>query len=154
MEEAFLADYGRRKGPKVAKCLFDDSTWLMHLSRRGGYARADSFDKHFKELCRDCKNYNTTRAKMKTIMIPKIVWHGNCIGCMKSPRTMQCKICMVKRIEILKHLQTNKHKIINDNSDIFSSCKCGSSHQFSHTINIEEALKMRSPQKSYNSQSG
>ena len=32
-----MADYGRKEGPKVAKCLkclFDGSAWLTHVSRR------------------------------------------------------------------------------------------------------------------------
>ena len=39
----------------------------------GGYAKADSFSKHFANLCRECNNYNEVRAKMKTITKPSIV---------------------------------------------------------------------------------
>ena len=61
---------------------------------------ADSFSKHFAEQCRECNNYNEVRAKMKLIMTPSILWQGDRILCMKSARTMQCKICMVERITI------------------------------------------------------
>ena len=50
----------------------------------GGYNKADSFSKHFANLCRECNNYNEVRAKMKSIMEPSIVWKGNRILCMKS----------------------------------------------------------------------
>ena len=43
-------------------------------------------------------------------------------------------------------LSTNKHLVINDNSDIYSSCKCGSRfHKFTRTITT--TLRTRSTQK-------
>ena len=36
----------------------------------GGYAKADSFSKHFANQCRECNNYNKVRAMMKDIMEP------------------------------------------------------------------------------------
>jgi hypothetical protein len=39
---------------------------------------------------------------------------------MKYAKTMNCKMCMVERKEILQRMKTNKHKLINDNSDIFA----------------------------------
>ena len=97
----------------------------------GGYSKADSFVKHFTNLCGDCKTSNAVRAKLKTIMTPSIIWQGDRIRCMKSARTARCKICMVERMEILHQIKTNKAQVINDNSDIFSSCKCGSRfHKF------------------------
>ena len=66
--------------------------------------------------------------------------------CMKSSRTLQCKICMVERKEILHRLKNNKHQVINDNSDIYSSCKFGSRiHKFNRTITT--TLRTRSTQK-------
>ena len=87
----------------------------------GGYARADAFAKHFAQQCRECPNSNAVRAKLKTIVESKILWQGDAIRCTKSSRTLQCKICMVERKEILSRFDTNRHKIINDNSDIYSS---------------------------------
>ena len=37
---------------------------------------------------------------------------------------MNCKMCMVERKEILQRMKADKHKIINDNSDIFGRCSC------------------------------
>src|SRR5210317_2343524 len=39
----------------------------------GGYAKADSFSKHFANLCSECNNYNEVRAMMKEIMEPSLV---------------------------------------------------------------------------------
>ena len=65
---------------------------------------------------------------------------------MKSSRTLQCKICMVERKTILQKIQDDKSMVINDNSDIFSSCKCGSRfHKFSR--NVTTTLRTRLTQK-------
>jgi len=97
----------------------------------GGYAKADAFAKHFANLCRNCTNSNQVKAKMKEIMTPTILWQGDRIQCMKSSRTAQCKICMTERIEILHRMRTDRSKIMNDNSDIYASCKCASRfHKF------------------------
>ena len=65
---------------------------------------------------------------------------------MKSARTLQCKICMVARKEILSRFRSDKSKSINDNSDIYSSCKCGSKfNKFARTITT--TLKMCLTQK-------
>ena len=99
-----------------------------------GYNKADSFSKHFANLCRECNSYNKVRAKMKPIMKPSIVWKGDRILCMKSSRTWQCKICMMESaitITIMRQMDENKSMANNDNSDIYSSCKCGSQfHKF------------------------
>ena len=112
----------------------------------GGYAKADSFSKHFANLCRECNNYNEVRAKMKLIMTLSILWQGPRILCMKSARTLNCKICMVERKRILLQMDTNKTLVINNNSNIFSSCKCGSQfHKFFR--NVTTTLRTRSTQK-------
>ena len=63
----------------------------------GGYKACDAFAKHFADHCRDCPNSNAVRAKLKDIVEPTILWQGDRIRCMKSSRTLQCKICMVER---------------------------------------------------------
>ena len=98
----------------------------LNWTGSGGYAKADAFAKHFADLCRDCTNSNQVKAKMKRIMTPTILWQGDRIQCMKSSRTAQCKICMTERIEILHRMRTDRSKIMNDNSDIYASCKCAS----------------------------
>ena len=66
---------------------------------------------------------------------------------MKMARTLQCKICMTERKKILHRFRSDKTKIMNDNSDIYSSCKCkGRFHKFGCKLNIE-TLRTRSPQK-------
>jgi hypothetical protein len=70
---------------------------------------------------------------------------------MKSARTLQCKICMTKRKEILHRFRTDKSKIMNDNSDIYSSCKCkGRFHKFGRYLHID-TLRTRTPQKKVSS---
>ena len=93
---------------------------------------------------------NTVRAHLKEIVEPTIIWQGDRIRCMKSSQTLQCKICMVERKEILSRFRTNRSDIINDNSDIFSSCKCNSRfHKFSRQVT--PILKKRLTQKKANS---
>ena len=66
---------------------------------------------------------------------------------MKSAMTPQCKICMVERKEICHRFRENKSKIINDNSDVFSSCKCRTKfHKFDRDL-INVTLRKRSTQK-------
>ena len=68
-------------------------------------------------------------------MKPTIIWQGDGIRCMKSARTLQCKICMTERKEILSRFRTDRSKNMNDNSDIYSSCKCdGRFHKFVQPI--------------------
>jgi hypothetical protein len=117
----------------------------------GGYARADAFAKHFADHCRDCNSSNEVRKKLKQIVSPTIIWQGDTIRCMKTARTLQCKICMTERKEILHRFRSDKTKIMNDNSDIYSSCKCkGRFHKFGRKLRIE-TLRTRSPQKKVSS---
>ena len=58
----------------------------------------------------------------KEIMEPSILWQGDRIKCMKSAKTMVCKICMVERTEILHRMRTDKDNIMNENSDIHICC--------------------------------
>ena len=72
---------------------------------------------------------------MKKLLEIKILWKGDRIKCMKSTRTMKCKLCMKERRIILDRFDEDKKKIINDRSDIYSFCKCKSDfHEFFRTI--------------------
>ena len=53
----------------------------------------------------------------------------------------------------MQQMMIDKHKVINDNSDIFSSCKCGSQfHKFFRNVTTTNLiLKTRSTQKKVNS---
>ena len=105
----------------------------------GGYAGADAFAKHFAHLCRDAKNSNEVRKFIKENVKTKILWKGDPIQCMKTSRKMQCKLCMKERRIILARFDQDRNSIINDNSDIFSSCKCKSSfHKFFRTVTTSD----------------
>jgi hypothetical protein len=87
------------------------------------------------------------RVKLKQIVSPSILWQGDQICCMKTARTLQCKICMTERKEILHRFRSDKTKIMNDNSDIYSSCKCkGRFNKFGRNLHID-TLRTRSLQK-------
>ena len=49
----------------------------------------------------DVRNSNEVRAKLQEIIVPIVLWQGDQIRCMKSTNTMQCKLCMMERKEIL-----------------------------------------------------
>ena len=123
--------------------------WKLREAQLNGktYAKSDAFAKHFVQFCQDCTTSNQVRARLKEIVEPSIIWKGDRIRCMKSSRTLQCSICMMERKEILHRLKEDKSKVINDNSDIYSSCKCGSRfHKFtSRTITPTQTT--RSTQK-------
>ena len=56
---------------------------------------------------------------------------------------------MKERKEILSQFRANRNKIINDNSDIFSSCKCMSNfHKFFQTVNISGTEDASNAEKS------
>jgi hypothetical protein len=56
---------------------------------------------------------------------------GDQICCMKSTKTVQCKLCMIERREILHRFQPDKTKNMNHNSEIFGAYKCNQRfHQF------------------------
>ena len=125
-------------------------TWKLREAQMKGktYAKTDAFAKHFVQFCQDCTTSNQVRGRLKEIVKPTIIYSGDRIRCMKSSRTLQCQICMMERKEILHRLREDKSKVINDNSDIYSSCKCGSRfHKFTDTRTITSTLRTRMTQK-------
>ena len=92
----------------------------------------------------ECNNSNEVHSKVKRIMKLTIIWQGDGIrGCMKSVRTLQCKICMTERKEILSRFRTDRSKVMNENSDIYSSCKCGGRfHKFVRSITTTLTTRM------------
>ena len=84
------------------------------------------------------------KIKLKDLMVPKILWQGSQIGCMKTACTLNCKLCMVERKAICSLWRSNKSKIINNKSEIFGSCKCKTRfHKFTKvqpTSGTEEAF--------------
>ena len=77
--------------------------------------------KHFVKFCSNCTNSNQVRQMMKKLMSPRIIWQGDRISCMKTARTLKCKLCMVERKEIMHRMKRNRELCLNDNSDIFWS---------------------------------
>ena len=101
---------------------------------------------HFAKLCGDCTNSNHSRAKLKQVVSVEVIWQGEPIQCTKSARTRACKICMVERKQIMKALRDDKHKVINENDDIYAACKCSTRfHKFAHIDS--DALRTRLTQK-------
>ena len=110
------------------------------------YIKTGPFAKHSIEKCKDYYTNNHVRACLRETMEQTIIWQGDIICCKKSLATLQCKICMVERKEILHRVKANKHQVINDNSDIYSSYRYGSRlHKFNRTIT--PTSRTRSAQK-------
>ena len=118
----------------------------------GGYKRADAFAKFAGNLCRDCKNKNEVNAKLKRMMKVKIVYKGDRIKCGKSQKTLNCRLCMAERREILHRMRTKPQSIINDRSEVYGSCKCNPRF---HKLSCIDAtlMKRRAQKKSASSKS-
>ncbi len=84
----------------------------------------DSFARHVAGHCKELTSSNAVTRWCRENIEPSIIYQGERLKCMKSAKTMNCKMCMVERKEILQRMKTNKHKLINDNSDIFARCSC------------------------------
>ena len=62
---------------------------------------------------------------------------------------------MIERKTILLQLATDKRNVINDNSDVFSSCKYGSQfHKFFPYKGTEDALNAETSQVIYEAETG
>ena len=106
----------------------------------------DSFANHFAQICGDCTTSNHVRAKIKQDVSVEVIWQGDSIKCTKSARTRDCRICMVERKQIMQALRDDKHKVINENDDIYAACKCSSRfHKFTDIHSF--ALRTRLTQK-------
>ena len=69
------------------------NNWTDNASSAG----SDAFAKHFAHHVRHAKNKNESKAILNEIVKPSILWQGNRISCMKTAKTLQCKICMEER---------------------------------------------------------
>ena len=99
--------------------------------------KTDSFATHFAKIWGDCKN---TKAKVE------VIWQGDAIKCTKLACTRGCKLCMKERMQIMQAMRDDKHKIINENDDIYAPCKCSTRfHEFTNIHSL--ALKTRLTQK-------
>ena len=103
--------------------------------------KSDSFANHFASLCKsDPKpSLKTLREKMEF----SIQWQGKPIAVQKSFGTKSCYLCMKVKTQILKGMYSNKHSLINNNSEIYSSC--GHKRRFQRFPNISHAWTKKFP---------
>ena len=107
---------------------------------------SDSFAQHFAKQCGNCENSNQIKAKLKQLVSVEVIWQGEAIQCTKSARTRDCKICMRERKQIMQAQRDDKHKVINENDDIYAACKCSTRfHKYDHINAV--ALRKRLTQK-------
>ena len=52
----------------------------------------------------------------------KLAWIGNPFSCMKSHRTIDCKLCMKERYHIFNHRMKDTKSLINSSLDIHHGC--------------------------------
>ena len=74
-----------------------------------------------------------------------ILWQGNSIAIQKSFGTKSCYLCMKERTHILKGMYSNAHSMINNNSEIYSSCRHKTRfHRFPHnSTGTDESIRGR-----------
>ena len=82
--------------------------------------KSDSFASHFASF------FNTVSKPTPSLLQEKItfsiLWQGNPLSVQKSFGTKNCRLCMKESIYVLKELYTNPSKLINHNSEIYTSC--------------------------------
>ena len=92
---------------------------------------SDTFAKHFASTITD--ESNPTPKILRTRMNFSILWQGNPISVQKSFGTKNCTLCMKERTTILKCMYEKPHLLINNNSEIYGSCRHKPKfHRFSH----------------------
>ena len=84
------------------------------------FKNSDSFASHFATF------FNTESKPTPTLLRQKmtfsILWQGNPLSVQKSFGTKNCRLCIKESTHILKNLHTNPTKLINHNSEIYTSC--------------------------------
>ena len=82
--------------------------------------KSDSFASHFATF------FNTESKPTPTLLRQKmtfsILWQGNPLSVQKSFGTKNSRLCMKESTHILKNLHTNPTKLINHNTEIYTSC--------------------------------
>ena len=83
--------------------------------------KSDSFASHFSSF------FNTESKPTPSLLREKIsfsiLWQGNPLAVQKSFGTRTCRLCLKESTHILKELHTNPDKLINHNSEIYTSCR-------------------------------
>ena len=89
-------------------------------------------NKYLKEDYRiDIKKYKSndqiSSADVRKIARVSVLWQGNPISCMKNFGKINCKLCMMERLEILKAGRNDKlndeGKVINASNEFYGSCR-------------------------------
>ena len=82
--------------------------------------KSDSFASHFSSF------FDTESKPTPSLLREKIdfsiLWQGNPLSVQKSFGTRTCRLCLKESTYILKKLHTNPNKLINHNSEIYTSC--------------------------------
>ena len=96
--------------------------------------KSDSFASHFATF------FNTESKPTPSLLREKItfsiLWQGNPLSVQKSFGTKNCRLCLKESIHILKNLHTDPTKLINHNSEIYTSCRHQTRfHRFPQTNN-------------------
>ena len=90
---------------------------ILHLLKNG--QKSDSFAAHFEQHF----NSTTPRTDPRKYMTFKVVKQLNQIGAMKTFTKPNCKLCMEERLTILKKLREKRVTSMNNNSEIYGSCR-------------------------------
>ena len=82
---------------------------------------SDTFAKHFASTITN--EPNPTPKILRTRMRFSILWQGNPVSVQKSFGTKNCVLCMKERTTILKCMYETPNLLINNNSEIYGSCR-------------------------------
>ena len=91
---------------------------------------SDSFARNFAShlKCAKGSKYDQIRSNdVRKITKVSILWQGNPISCMKNFGKVNCKLCMMERLEILRAVRNDKlnngEKLINSSHEIYGACR-------------------------------
>ena len=91
---------------------------------------SDSFAKHFSKHFRNDKpdkNDQISSKDVREITRVSILWQGNPISSMKTFGRVNCNLCMMERLEILKAERIDRlkgeGKLINSSNEFYGACR-------------------------------
>ena len=89
---------------------------------------SDSFAKHFASHFKTVsKNSQISSGDIRKITKVSILWQGNPISSMKTFGKINCNLCMMERMEILKAKKLDElngeHKLINSSKELYGACR-------------------------------
>ena len=88
----------------------------------------DSFAKHFASHFKTVsKNSQVSSRDIREITRVNILWQGNPISSMKTFGKINCNLCMMERLEIIKAMREDKLKdekmLINSSNEFYGACR-------------------------------